>query len=211
MPDSADRTPAPRVTRARAVAWLAVAVIAAGLAPPATPAATAQVRRCTTADGGTVFTDRSCKSVDAVDSSQRGGAGAAAAAPVRRSGCARRLRDLISDVGIAIDARDTNGLAARYHWAGMSNRSGYAVIARLDRIAQQPLVNITALRPATPIVAESGPAGASASVIAGSLPPTARSRPPTALRIDQMSADGLTPSRTVFGLRRHMECWWITL
>jgi hypothetical protein len=32
-----------------------------------------------------------------------------------------------------------------------------------------------------------------------------------ALRVEQTLANGSTPSRTVFGLRRHLDCWWITL
>ena len=34
-------------------------------------------------------------------------------------------------------------------------------------------------------------------------------RPPVGLRLDQTSARGSTPIRTVFGLRRHLDCWWI--
>ena len=41
--------------------------------------------------------------------------------------------------------------------------------------------------------------------------PPAAQRRPVALRIDQALADGITPSTTTFGLRRHMDCWWITL
>jgi len=36
-------------------------------------------------------------------------------------------------------------------------------------------------------------------------------QPPVALRVEQTLANGSTPSRTVFGLRRHFDCWWITL
>ena len=173
------------------------------------PQAQAQVRRCTTADGGTVFTDRLCTEVDAVERLPRDEA--AATARPYRGGCARTLRDLIFEVTSAIDARDGNRLATTYHWAGMSSRTGYGVIARLDGIAQRPLVDITALRPATPVVVAERP-DVSAPILDGDYyPQTARNRAPTALRIDQTLADGSTPSRTIFGLRRHMDCWWITL
>lgn len=201
-----------QVRRARPVALIALmftAWIAIPTVPTWIPQAQAQVRRCTTADGGTVFTDRLCSEVDATEQVQRAEAGT----PLRpyRGGCARTLQDLIHEVTSAIDARDGNRLATTYHWAGLSTRTGYSVIEQLDRIAKRPLVDITALRPATQVVVVERP-GISAPVLDEDYyAQTARNRRPTALRIDQMLADGITPSRTIFGLRRHMDCWWITL
>ncbi len=204
--------------------------------------AEAQIRRCTGSDGGTIFTDRACAEVDAVE--RVGTAPGAARAPYR-GGCQRRLQDLVFEVTSAIDARDTNRLASVYHWPGMSSRSGYAIVDRLDAIAQRPLVDVTALRPAAPAVA-AGPAPTHASTpgwapspqpptaeIAGNgasmraaaagdlpgasargvdaYPQAARARAPVALRLEQTLTDGITPSRTTLGLRRHMDCWWISL
>ena len=201
-----------QVRRARPVALIAL-MFTAWIAIPTVPTwiaqAQAQVRRCTTSDGGTVFTDRLCSEVDATEQVQRAEAGT----PLRpyRGGCARTLQDLIHEVTSAIDARDANRLATTYHWAGLSTRTGYSVVAQLERIAQRSLVDITALRPATQVVVVERP-GISAPVLDGDYyAQTARNRRPTALRIDQMLPDGITPSRTVFGLRRHMDCWWITL
>lgn len=193
-------------------------VIGALLASLATTAwvptpATAQIRRCTTPDGGTVYTDRSCDSLGAVETRPRtDGEGGSSAALRYRGGCSRRLQDLLVEVTAAIDARDSNRLARSYHWVGMSHGNGYAVIERLDRIAQRPLLNITALRPAQTVVA--GPA--SLPLAAGNGQATTPATPPAprrpvALRIDQALTDGITPSSTTFGLRRHMDCWWITL
>lgn len=168
-----------------------------------------QVRRCTTADGGTIYTDRPCADVDATERLPR--EGAAATHRPYRGGCARTLQDLIYTVTSAIDARDPNQLATAYHWAGLSHRNGYGVMGRLDTIAQRPLVDITALRPPTQVVVVERP-GVSAPMFDGDYyPQVARNRRPTALRIDQTLGDGTTPSRTIFGLRRHMDCWWITL
>jgi len=36
-------------------------------------------------------------------------------------------------------------------------------------------------------------------------------RRPVALRVEQTLSNGTTPSRTMFGLRRYMGCWWIVL
>src|SRR3989337_1734417 len=175
-----------QIRRARPVALIALmfaAWIAIPTDPDWIPQAQAHVRRCTTSDGGTVFTDRLCSEVDATEQVQRAEAGT----PLRpyRGGCARTMQDLIHEGTAAIDGRDGN------------------------RLAPRPLVDITALRPATQVVVVERP-GVSAPVLDEDYyAQTARNRRPTALRIDQMLADGITPSRTIFGLRRHMDCWWI--
>jgi hypothetical protein len=42
-------------------------------------------------------------------------------------------------------------------------------------------------------------------------PQTTVRTPPVALRVEQTLANGSTPSHTVFGLRRHFDCWWVSL
>jgi hypothetical protein len=193
---------------ALAGALLSAVAIAAALPPPAG----AQVRRCTTPDGSAVYTDRSCESLGAVENRPRTEGSGSGAALRYRGGCSRRLQDLVFEVTAAIDAGDTNRLARSYHWVGMSHRNGYAVIERLDAIARRPLLNISALRPAEAVVASPDPAPLAAIDGNAAMPATPPSpRRPVALRIDQALADGITPSSTTFGLRRHMDCWWITL
>lgn len=189
--------------------------------------AQAQIRRCTAADGSAVFTDRDCAALGAVE--QR--APIEGSAPRRgwRGGCARRLPDLVAEVGTAIDARDGNRLAASYHWPGTGHRSGYAIAERLDGIAQRALLNVSVVyaEPAAPSVEATRPPAPVAPETAGALPPLQpqpqpepepqpQSQPqiprrPIGLRVDQVLADGVTPSATTFGLRRHMDCWWISL
>lgn len=41
-------------------------------------------------------------------------------------------------------------------------------------------------------------------------PQTRVRRVPVGLRLEQTLTNGRTPARTVLGLRRHLECWWIT-
>lgn len=209
------------------------ALLVALLQAPALPAA-AQVNRCTTADGGTLYSDRPCAAFGATSSAAPPPGGAATGTRYR-GGCARRLQDLVFEVTTAIESGDANRLAASYHWPGHSTRGGNATIDRLDAIARRPLLDITALRPAETVVvsdtatmahAGTGPAStgwslSGTSAGADEAPVASRlaaehtmqraPRRPVALRIDQVLADGITPSRTTFGLRRHMDCWWLTL
>jgi hypothetical protein len=153
--------------------------------------AAAQVRHCVTPEGGAIYTDRQCEALGATEEPVKHGRASPA---VQRGGCTRSLRDLMFEVGAAIDANDPNRLAGLYHWAGMSTRQAYAVVGRLDAIVQRPLVDVVPLMPGT-----SGD---------GYLHTTTQ-REPVGLRIEQTLANGVTPSRTVFGLQRHYGCWWI--
>jgi hypothetical protein len=154
----------------------------------AAPDVDAQVRRCVTDEGQVIYTDRRCESLGAQER----------AAPQRpamrapyRGGCARTLRDLVFEVTEAINARDSNRLAAYYHWTGMSHAQAYARLARLDAIAQRPLVDVVPVLPDSVSDAETW------------------RRTPTALRLEQTQRNGVTPARAVFGLHRHLGCWWL--
>jgi hypothetical protein len=164
----------------------------------ATPAQ-AQVRRCTGANGGTIFTDRRCVDVGATERVPHVAA-SDHAARFYRGGCARNLQDLIYEVTSAIDNRDVNQLAGVYHWVGMSSSTGYAVMSRLDAIAQRPLVDVAPVFPATP-GDDSGDYYPQATV----------RRAPVGLRLEQTLGASATPSRTVLGLRHYLGCWWISL
>ena|SRR5690606_10506407 len=175
--------------------------------------ADAQIRRCVGADGEVIFTDRACADVGGTDrpvpsvhSPTYGGKSWA-------RGCSRSLRDLIFEVTAAIDSRDANRLAAVYNWTGMSTRNGYAVLGRLDTIVNRPLVDVSAVLPAPQLSMDAGGGmTVSGAVDAADYPgATIVRRTPVALRVEQTLANGSTPSRTTFGLRRHMGCWWIVL
>ena len=159
--------------------------------------AAAQVRRCTGPDGTTVFTDRRCADIGGVERLPREGATGGVRQPYR-GGCARNLQDLVFEITTAIDSHDANRLASVYHWTGMSSAQAYAVLARLDGVVKRPLVDITPVLPA------------SAEGVDGVLyPQTTVRRAPVGLRIEQTLANGSTPSHAVFGLHRHLDCWWI--
>jgi len=158
--------------------------------------APAQVNRCTTADGITLYTDRRCTDVGAVPAPVR--RNAAGSGRIHRGGCARNLQDLIYEMTSAIDSGDVNRLASVYHWAGMSGSAGYAVMARLGAVVNRPLVDIVPVMPA-------GPDGEDGWLY----PQTTVQSTPVALRLEQTLANGRTPSRTVFGMHRHFGCYWI--
>lgn len=171
----------------------------------------AEVRRCSAPDGSLVFTDRRCEDIGAIERVPHD-AVSMGASRVYRGGCSRNLRDLVYEVTSAIDGRDVNRLASVYHWVGISTSTAYGVMNRLDSIAQRPLVDIAPISAAReePVYEDDG---APTDADADSAPPPQPSarRAPVGLRIEQTLSNGSTPSRTVFGLRRNLGCWWITL
>lgn len=190
---------------------LAALACAAGALWPAR--ADAQIQRCTRPDGEVVFTDRACADVGGVARPKPSVQSPVYGGKTWARGCSRSLRDLIFEVTAAIDSRDVNRLAAVYNWTGMSNRNGYAVLGRLDVIANRPLLDVSAVMPAPRLSVDAG----GGMTVSGAVDPedypgaTVVRRRPVALRVEQTLANGSTPSRTMFGLRRHMGCWWIVL
>ena len=162
----------------------------------------AQVRRCTTADGSSIFTDRKCADIGAVERLPRATAGGAGGLRLYRRGCARNLQDLVYEMTTAIDARDANRLAGVYHWVGISGSGATAIMSRLDAIVRRPLVDIT------PIAARGPDSEDEEAYYPSTIP---QRRAPVALRVEQTLGNASTPSRTVFGLQRHFDCWWIRL
>jgi len=186
--------------------------------------ASAQVRRCVLPDGRSVFTDRACTDIGAVERLPREAA-SGGAARAYRGGCARNLQDLVFEMTAAIDARDANRLANVYHWAGMSGSTAYAIWSRLDMVANRPLVDIAPVMPRSPepepiivdgsdvdvgVNTESAARAERAETVDGDLyPQTTVRRTPIGLKVEQTLGRSSTPSRTVFGLTRHFGCWWI--
>lgn len=175
--------------------------------------AEAQIRRCTAPDGQVIFTDRACSDVGGAERPAPSVHSPAYGGKAWARGCSRSLRDLIFEVTAAIDSRDVNRLAGVYNWTGMSNRNGYAVLGRLDAIANRPLLDVSAVLPAPRLSLDAdGDMTVSGAVDAQAYPgATVVRRSAVALRVEQTLANGSTPARTVFGLRRHMGCWWIVL
>ncbi len=161
----------------------------------------AQVRRCTASDGTTIFTDRRCQDLGAVERMPRDAG--PRVAPLYRNACSRTLQDLVYELTTSVDSRDVNRLAGLYQWTGMSTHGAYAVMDRLQRIVERPLVDLA------PIYA--GGTGTSSDADGDYYPQITTRRAPVAIRLEQTLANGSTPSRTVLGLRRYLGCWWVTL
>lgn len=195
-----------------------------------------QTNRCTGPAGNTIYTDRACASIGASDRLPRGTA--SLAYRQRRGGCARTVQELIYEITTAIDTRDVNRLGAVYHWVGLDAASGDRILDRLQTIVDRPLVDIVPLRAASaPIVADATlepPTAAVAPATAATAPnppiiapkaetngetssgeaPVSRPpmrRAPVGLRLQQTLGKSAAPSQTTLGLRKHLDCWWITL
>lgn len=171
--------------------------------------ARADVRRCVTASGQTIFTDRKCDEVAAAEATPRHDAPAGARVQ-RAGGCARTLQDLVFEMSSAIDAGDANRLAGVYHWPGTSAGAGYRIWSQLDAIANRPLVDILPVMPVSRATTDAQ--SADAAPADGELyPQTTVRRDPVALRVEQTLRNTATPSRTVFGLTHYFGCWWVHL
>lgn len=171
------------------------ALLAAGIVAPAH----AQVRRCESPTGGTVYTDRRCEDIGAVERRGPPAGGAPAARPVPMATCARTVTELVYEVTHAFDTQDPNRLASLYHWPGVSNRAGYQLLARFQTLMRRPLVDVV------PVLNTVEPTG-TYGTLEGPPPPR---RFPVAVRIEQTLPDSITPVRTTFGLQRHVGCWWL--
>lgn len=167
-------------------------LLAASLALPAAPRdAAAQVRRCALPDGQTVYTDKRCDAIGGTE--RRAPPPGQPQLRSHRTACARTLRDLYFELGAAIESGDANRLAGVYHWPGLGTQQGYDVMRRLQAIVDRPLVDLQPIWPG------------------GADDAYARGRAPVGFRVEQTSRNGSTPVRAVFGLRRHVGCWWVTL
>jgi hypothetical protein len=141
---------------------------AAWLAAPAATAST-HVSRCTTADGGSTYTDGSCRalggkpapmSANLMRSLAREGAlggnedfrpqvGATpAAAPgagnrhrLGEASCARTPRELAGALKRSLGDGEVNRLASLYDWGGMGKRQAQAVLDRLEDLSESPLID----------------------------------------------------------------------
>lgn len=178
-----------------------------------TPGARAQaqaqgVHRCTTLSGDTLYTDKRCEDVGAVDRLPDLSRPAPAVSAFRR-GCARTLSDLVYQITAAVDARDVNRLAGIYLWNGVSDAAANRILDRLEAVVERPLIDIAPVRP-RPAPVLDGDGGIVDGNEDGYYPQTAPPQRPVALRLEQTLRNSATPAQTTFNLRRSYNCFWIT-
>jgi hypothetical protein len=189
---------------------------ASSAAPGAGSVASGRLRRCISADGSTIFTDRRCQDLQALESSPDGGS-YRPGSMVRVRSCAHSRDDLLFGVRSALEAHDVNRLADFYNWTGMSSEEGYRVLERLDRFTERPLVDVqltTGQRPGQlgldEYFQDPEMTGDEPDLL-GQPPPPPRPRPPPRLlRVDQMRGDKDYSSQvTYFRLLTNAGCWWL--
>ena len=170
----------------------------------------AQVRQCIGSDGDLVYTDRKCEDIGGRERPASPAAAGGGIAHAARGGCARSVQDLVYSLGSAIQSGDANQVAGLYDWTGMSTANGYRLMERLQAIAGRPLVDVQ------PMYAggtnEYGFDVVEFDETTGEvIGKPARKPRLVGLRVEQTLGNGSTPSRTVFGLRQHLGCWWVRL
>ena len=190
---------------------LTVLLSAAALYGTAAAAFAQKVQRCTTMSGETVYTDKRCEDVGAMDRLPQVAHGSSSASGgIYRAGCSRTLSDLVYQITAAVENKDVNRLASVYQWTDVSNAAANSILDRLQAIVDRPLVDIVPVRPAPPPVVDQNGIVIDENSD-GYYPQTAARQRPIGLRLEQTLKNGSTPSRTVFGLRRSYNCFWISL
>ncbi|WP_254459093.1 DUF4124 domain-containing protein [Xanthomonas sacchari] len=184
----------------------------------ALPAAAQRVNRCSGPDGTTVFSDRRCEDVGAIDRlpppAAPGNVGGSTGDPAPPQ-CVRRLSVLAQQIRTAVATRDVNRLSALYWWNGVSDAGAQRILDRLDAIVRRPLVAIVPVLPddaaetaaATPAAAAETPMPGTPDGDGTDGPPRRRA---TGLRLQQTLSGSITPASTVLGLRRQYDCFWIS-
>lgn len=168
-----------------------------------------QVHRCTAGDGSMVYTDRKCEDIGAIQSLASNGASGLYGSHVYR-GCARSVQDLAYSLSNAIQVGDVNQLAGVYDFSGTSTSSGYKLMDRLAIITKRPLVDVQPVYSGGNDPYSNPYAGIAEFDENGEVIPPRVAKPRLiGLRVEQTLANGSTPSRTVFGLRKNLGCWWV--
>jgi hypothetical protein len=174
------------------------------------PAYAQKVQRCTTMGGETVYTDKRCEDIGAMDRLPQAASGGTGGSGLYRGGCSRTLSDLVYQITAAVENKDVNRLASVYQWTGVSNASANRVLDRLEAIVRRPLVDIAPVFPQPPPITDDNGVVIDENSD-GYYPQTTARQRPTGLRLEQTLTNGSTPSRTYLGLRRSYNCFWVSL
>ena len=174
------------------------------------PAARAEdgIRRCEGADGTTIYTDRQCSDLGAMDrkvdlepairTGPPGSLPPAAPAPLLRTDCARTSDTLLFDLRRHVESRNVNRVAGLYHWVGVGSGNARHVMDRLQRLVDHPPVSIEFVYP------EASPVYEDPEAFSNGTPP----EDPVGVRMLRGELGGEPPVE--LRLVRNAECWWFT-
>lgn len=191
------------------------------------------INRCTGADGSAVFTDRDCRSIDALPANPPPGRSTERSDLIISEGfkthCPQRLSQLVARIEDAIHGNNVNQLSSLYWWSGQNNADASRLLERLESLASRPLVEIAPVYPAArPDPGWSGdatesPVGRMADIavdawqesqrhnespLAPIAPAPARQRP-IGLRVSQWLPNSSSSVSNVLYLRREHGCFWV--
>lgn len=165
----------------------------------------AGIRRCEGADGVTIYTDRQCSSLGAVDRkvdlepptrALPPGITPPGDAPLLRTDCARRADTLLFDLRRAFEQRNVNRVAGLYHWSGTGRGTARRVMDRLQTLVDAEPASIEFVYPeVAPVLQDTG-----------AFPSDTPVEDPIGLRLE-LGESGLEPAREM-RLVRNAACWW---
>jgi len=105
--------------------------------------ADAAINRCTGADGGLIYTDRSCAAIGSEARLPVTEVVPRFAPPALGFGCAANSPEAMrSAVHLALQERDANALAGLYNFDGRSARSAAPIMRRLQNLSRRSAVAI---------------------------------------------------------------------
>jgi hypothetical protein len=195
----------------RTLLFVLMSLLSIGLLVAPRMAHAQAVQRCTTMSGETVYTDKRCEDIGAMDRLPQITPGSASGSGgIYRAGCSRTLSDLVYQITTAVENKDVNRLASVYQWTDVSNVAANRILDKLQAVVDRPLVDIVPIRPAPPPILDQNGVVIDENSD-GYYPQTTARQRPIGLRLEQTLKNGSTPSRTVFGLRRSYNCFWIIL
>jgi hypothetical protein len=166
------------------------------------------IRRCTSPDGGIVYTDRACASFNATDrlpppgsrDHARGGRAIVSAQGVQSAGtrpeCPASPSALVTSLGAAWQSHDVNRVAGLVDWRGTGSGTAHRVLRQLRAALEEEAIDIALEAPATYTSLADPYGGPTANV---AVPAAAA----TNVRVDHVD------DTTRFGLRRDHGCFWL--
>lgn len=165
-------------------------------------------RRCVSADGSVVFTDKSC--LESQTEKQ-----VVADIPITNSSirplialpesCNHSASGLLYNVRTAIDMQNVNQLAKYYHWVGLSDVQAENILMRLELLVSKPLADIRLIQ----AYQASAPIDASEQDIDSESQVAEPVSSPIGLKVIQYQSNSTELESTQFRLQRNFNCWWL--